>query len=70
MEWEYNSIYLDCGFMTDKNPNNEQINEMLNEQGKEGWELVNTLDIGTPSVGTHAFLFIFKRPELIVTVSR
>jgi len=64
--WQYRTVAAKCGIDRQsgdvictrvKNGDASQINNLLAENGKEGWELVDTLTAGDVST------FIFKRPK-------
>jgi len=57
MKFEYKQIVLNLG-LTLGQKKQDEINETLNELGRDGWEMINFEGIGD----THAFAYVFKRP--------
>ena len=63
MLWEYKSIALAAhGFFGGK-IDQEKFEEMLNELGREGWELVNAFDTNQGHGATRDVIAVFKRPR-------
>ena len=62
MKWEYNTV---CFKGTYRSPEyiEREADEMLDQQGEGGWELVSTSNIGHPNDDYPKVLFFFKRPR-------
>jgi hypothetical protein len=58
MEWEYNSVLFSDNLYRESNLT--IMLDMLNEQGKKGWELVTN---NATEIYCGKFVFIFKRPK-------
>jgi len=60
-QWQYHVVRLDIdsfGF----NINPQQVQDVLNQVGSDGWELANTVDVNRGHGRTSELVFIFKRP--------
>ena len=58
--WEYKSLLLEFskdGLLSDHYVDDEELERQLNQQGRQGWELVNV------SLLQDGLLAVFKRPE-------
>jgi hypothetical protein len=63
MEWEYNSVLFKDGIYSESDLT--IMLDMLNEQGKKGWELVTN---NATHISCSPSVFIFKRPKEGVTI--
>ncbi|HLP47576.1 MAG TPA: DUF4177 domain-containing protein [Candidatus Kapabacteria bacterium] len=57
MEWEYNNIVIEKSIRDLYIEDKSKLNKILNEHGKEGWELAST------ATSLFHILFVFKRPK-------
>ncbi len=63
MKYEYSTVVFDTtAFFIGSKLNHERFHEKLNEYGREGWELVNALDLNRGNGVTYEVIAIFKRP--------
>ena len=60
MKFEYKQIEFNLGIMRGQKKQDE-LHELLNELGWEGWELVGFVSIGD---GSRVFEYVFKRQKL------
>jgi Domain of unknown function (DUF4177) len=61
--WEYTSVSIAAtGFWVGGNLDMVQFQSMLNEHGKQGWELVSSFDTNQASGATRNVIVVFKRP--------
>ena len=58
MRYEYKQVEFNIGLMR-KQAKYEELNKMLSEHGRDGWELI---EFETDSQSTTYFFYIFKRP--------
>ncbi|MEM9418508.1 MAG: DUF4177 domain-containing protein [Planctomycetota bacterium] len=62
MQWEYITLkYKATGFMGGK-VDEDDISRLLNLHGRDGWELVSTMDTNMADGQTRYLLFYLKRP--------
>jgi len=60
--WEYRTVKLDAtGFLGGKVDETE-LDRLLNDLGREGWDLVTAMDTNTGQGATRHVLYTFKRP--------
>jgi hypothetical protein len=57
MKFEYKQIVLDLGIMLGQKKADAAL-EILNENGRDGWELVSAAGIGE----AHWMVYVFKKP--------
>ena len=63
MLWEYNTVKLaTTGFWVGGKFDDDQFNYLLNELGREQWELVAAFDTNQGSGNTRDVVAILKRP--------
>lgn len=64
MEWEYKTYVLDAdkSFWGGKF-DSSSLDNVLNQFGSEGWELVNTVASNKAYGETRAVIFLFKRAK-------
>lgn len=61
MKWEYKTLKLEAkGFMGGKFDENE-LNQKMNEFGRDGWELVSAFDTNMGQGATRDIVILFKR---------
>jgi hypothetical protein len=60
--WEYRTLKIDISGFFGPKLNVDRIAEALNEQGREGWELVSSFDVSHHHGVSSDVLMIFKRP--------
>jgi len=63
MVWEYKTIRLQQN-LNSKYPSEKEMNDLLNEYGKQGWELLAEPRLLGAGDGTSFLEFWFKRPNL------
>lgn len=61
--WEYKTVKLKLRGVLGGKFGEDEINEMLNQNGAEGWELVSTLTTALYQGRTQNAALIFKRPR-------
>ncbi|UVI27494.1 DUF4177 domain-containing protein [Paenibacillus spongiae] len=60
-QWEYRTLkYKTGGFLGGK-VNQEELDELLNSQGYEGWELISCFDTSMTQGQSKDLIMIFKR---------
>ena len=59
--WQYQVVQMSIGALFGPAINLDQMQNILNQLGADGWELVNTVDINVGQAGTRELIFIFKR---------
>jgi hypothetical protein len=59
--WEYHTEYIDVRGFFGPRIDPTALNAMLNQAGKDGWELVNMLDVDRGHGATAHLMFVFKR---------
>lgn len=63
MSWEYKTIKLGTtGFWSGGNLDTNQLDEMMNDLGRQGWEIVSAFDTNQVQGATRDVVVIFKRP--------
>lgn len=62
MNWEYKTITFSKRQFLTGDPSIKELTDKLNQQGDQGWELVNVLP-PTALSGARSFVAIFKRPK-------
>lgn len=60
--WEYDVVQTNIDGFFGPNIDLDRFREYMNQQGADGWELVNTVDVNRGSGRTTDLLFFFKRP--------
>ncbi len=65
MQWEYLTIIMSetHNFWHRFGVEGNQLNEFLNEKGREGFELISTTPMNDAHGATREVVFIFKRPR-------
>ena len=64
MQWEYRTVKLEAkGWLMGGRVDEGQLDNMLNELGRSGWELVSAFDTNMNQGQTRDVLVIFKRPR-------
>lgn len=61
--WEYKSIELSAHGWLHRKIDHAKLEVMLNELGRDGWELVNAFDTNWGHGATQDVIAIFKRPR-------
>jgi hypothetical protein len=61
MQWEYRTYSLRTGGFLGGKVNQEDLDQALNEAGREGWELVSVFDTTQGSGQTRDVIAVFKR---------
>ncbi|MGY8642239.1 MAG: DUF4177 domain-containing protein [Verrucomicrobiales bacterium] len=60
--WEYKSVTFNtAGWVKRGIFDQAEIDQHLNDLGKEGWEAISTTPVSDGSVGTSALLVLMKR---------
>jgi hypothetical protein len=62
MRWEYRTIKMKIAGWFGSNVDVQELADALNELGREGWELVSTLDLDTGHGHSSELVAVFKRP--------
>jgi Domain of unknown function (DUF4177) len=62
MKWEYKSITYKAGSAFGNTSTAAEVEELMNQLGKDGWELAAAL---APPTSGAANVLIFKRPKAI-----
>ena len=63
MQWEYKTVKLaTSGFWVGGNLDETRFNAMLNDLGRDRWELVSAFDTNQTYGATRDVVAIFKRP--------
>jgi hypothetical protein len=63
MQWEYKTVTMRArGFLGGK-VDQAELDQTLNEAGREGWELVSVFDTSQGSGQTRDVVAVFKRPR-------
>lgn len=60
-KWEYQIVIINVQGWIGPSFAAEDIENPMNRLGKEGWELVNVLDVNTRAGETKALVAVFKR---------
>jgi hypothetical protein len=60
--WEYRTLKIDVSGFVGPKLNVDVFAEALNEQGRNGWELVSSFDLNYHEGISSDVLLIFKRP--------
>ena len=60
--WEYKTVEVKMKGWLQKKLNPDEVDETLNELGRQGWELVNAEGWTTMQGATCAGVYTFKRP--------
>jgi len=60
--WEYRTLKIDVSGFFGPKLNVDVFAEALNEQGRNGWELVSSFDLNYHEGISSDVLLIFKRP--------
>ena len=64
MRWEYKVLKLAAtGFWVGGNLDEEKYEQLLNELGGEGWELVSSFDTNKAHGSTRDVISVLKRPR-------
>ena len=62
VQWEYRTVKVDvAGWLTPK-LETHVFDAQLDELGREGWELVNVMDLNMGHGASFALVAVFKRP--------
>lgn len=63
--WEYMTLKIptDFGFFSGTDFDSDQLTELLNAQGAQGWELVSVFDIEKLRGGSEFVVAVMKRPK-------
>jgi len=60
--WEYRTLKLDVSGWLGPKVDAAKIDAELNAHGREGWELVDVIDINKHQGTTSELVLVFKRP--------
>lgn len=62
-QWEYTTLKIptDFGFFSGTDFDSDQLTELLNARGAEGWELVSVFDIEKVKGGSKFVIAVMKR---------
>jgi hypothetical protein len=61
--WEYKSLLIDVTGFWGPNIDSSGLEEVLNQHGSDGWELVSAFDINRGHGATAALMVLLKRPR-------
>ncbi|RYC71824.1 MULTISPECIES: DUF4177 domain-containing protein [Spirosoma] len=59
--FEYLTLEVDTSGFWNNKIDSQQLNDKLNELGREGWEVTSTVDLNRPQGATKGLLVILKR---------
>ena len=63
MKWEYKTVRFRANSpRAMKGFNVTELDDLMNAEGSEGWELISAFDINEVFGATRALVLIFKRP--------
>jgi hypothetical protein len=64
-QWEYKTLKISAehGFFSGTDFDADELAELLNAQGAEGWELVSVFDIEMLQGGSKFVIAVMKRPK-------
>ncbi|HYW07098.1 MAG TPA: DUF4177 domain-containing protein [Longimicrobium sp.] len=62
MRWEYKAIRMNNSGWLGPSLDVQVLADALNEKGREGWELVSTIDLNAGHASGTAVVAMFKRP--------
>ena len=64
MRWEYKMIKLGAqGFWLGGKIDVDKLDQLMDEMGRQGWELTSTLDVNRAYGDARIVMVIFKRPR-------
>ena len=67
MQWEYWTLKIQLavktGVIASRSIAEEEIDQQLNEAGKNGWELIHAVGLAINYGQTSSVLYTFKRPK-------
>jgi hypothetical protein len=63
MRWEYRTARYETGGWTGGKIENDELDQLLNAYGAEGWELVNVFGTNRGEGRTRDVVAVFKRPR-------
>jgi Domain of unknown function (DUF4177) len=63
LRWEYKSLLIDVSGWLGPNIDSDGLEEVLNQHGSEGWELVSAFDVNRGHGATAALMVLLKRPR-------
>jgi hypothetical protein len=61
MQWEYKTVSLRTGGFLGGKVKQEDLEQALNQAGRDGWELVSVFDTSQGSGQTRDVIAVFKR---------
>ncbi|MBI1248636.1 DUF4177 domain-containing protein [bacterium] len=63
-KWEYKTLKISTsfGFFSGTDFNSDELADLLNKEGADGWELVSVFDIGDAGGESKFVVAILKRP--------
>lgn len=62
MKWEYKTIKVDSEGFAGGKFDRDKFEQLMNELGQQGWELVNVFDTNQAYGASRYIVGIFKRP--------
>ena len=62
MHWEYLTLKHKAGGIMGGKFEEHEVDRLLNQHGRDGWELVSAMDTNMADGQTRFLVFIFKRP--------
>ena len=63
MRWEYKTVKLKAKGLLGGKVDESQLDAMMNELGREGWELAAAFDTNKDYGSTRDVVVLFKRPR-------
>ena len=62
MHWEYKTITLDTHGILGGVVDQKELERLLNEAGKDGWEAISSFDTNKGHGATRSIVVLMKRP--------
>ena len=62
MKWEYDTVIVETGGFTGGKVDPQELDNICNEMGQEGWELATNTATASSKGHTRCLVLIFKRP--------
>lgn len=65
VQWEYRTVKYQTGGFLGGKVNEEELDELLNKHGYEGWELVSSFDTSQSQGQSRDIIMVFKRQAYV-----
>ncbi|SMF92437.1 protein of unknown function [Paenibacillus uliginis N3/975] len=65
VQWEYRTVKYQTGGFLGGKVNEEELDELLNKHGYEGWELVSCFDTSQTQGQSRDVVMVFKRQAYV-----